>query len=73
MIRLIIPVYAHRYPEDVDRIIQVCTEAGYEIDRSAAEFAWETQSNDFAAQWLGLPDSDEELLTIIRSHLEEVT
>lgn len=73
--RLVIPKAQRSiiyYPDDVDRIVQVCEAHGYEIDRDTAQWAWQEQSACYAAGWLDLPQDDEWLLTIIRQHLDEV-
>lgn len=75
MIRLTIPARenSERYPSDVDHIVKVCNQAGYDIDRHAAVWAWEAESEMYAAGWLGLPDDDSELLRTILRRLTENT
>jgi hypothetical protein len=50
------------YPQDIDRIVEVCKANGYEIDRATAQLAWKDVSDMMCAGWLGLPESDEELM-----------
>ena len=50
---------------DVIRIINVCEKHNIEITFAEAEELWSTYSDDYCAQWLCLPDSDEYLFEII--------
>lgn len=50
---------------DIMRIINVCAKHNVEITPDEAEELWSMYSDDYCAQWLGLPDSDEYLFEII--------
>ena len=50
---------------DIMRIINVCAKHNVEITPDEAEELWNIYSDDYCAQWLGLPDSDEHLFEII--------
>ena len=62
--------YSHfdSFPKDVDRIVKVMQERGYEISREDAETIWEDCSENWAAGWLILPTSDDELAKEILSN-----
>jgi hypothetical protein len=47
------------YPDDVERIVRVCAEAGYEISRNDAHAAWQDYSETMCASWMILPDNDD--------------
>lgn len=46
------------YPEDIDRIVEVCKAEGYEISREDACQAWIEYSEDMCAGWMNLGDDD---------------
>lgn len=63
----------YEYTDDIDRIVKVFADRGYEISASDAVRVWETYSeNGFAAGWLILPESDESIYNEIRDYFEEV-
>ena len=62
----------YEYTDDIDRIVKVFSDRGYEISRECAVKSWELVSNQLAAGWLILPESDESLYTEIRNYFEEV-
>ena len=57
---------------DVIRIIKVCAKHNIEITPTEAEELWITYSDDFCAQWLCLPDSDEHLFEIIIEQAKKI-
>jgi hypothetical protein len=71
MIKLIIPTWGEP-PEDVSRIIAVCTANGFEIDQETARKAWENYSDSMAAGWMGFPEEDDALLaTVLRYTVQQ--
>jgi len=56
------------YPKDCKRIVKVALKYG-KINDKEAQYIWKTYSNDFAAGWLILPDSDADLWEIIKEYL----
>lgn len=68
-------IYNHHYEyvDDIDRIVKVFADRGYEISREDCVLAWESYSElEYAAGWLVLPESDEFLYNEIRDYFEEV-
>ena len=57
--------YPTSYPEDVDRLVRVMKENGYESSKESAEEVWSDHSDSMCAGWLFLPDSDILLWTYI--------
>lgn len=57
--------FKHQCHDDVVRVIDVARNNGYDIDYFTASEIWGTHSDDYAASWLGLPDTDKELFGII--------
>lgn len=51
----------HRHNHDVERILRVMTANGYDTDYMTCAFLWDDYSEDYAAGWMGLPESDEDL------------
>ena len=72
MNRLIIRQDDDEFSEDVQRIIDVCLQAGFDIYDGDARRAWEKYSEGMAAGWMGLPEDDETLLNIVLSQTIEV-
>ena len=66
--------YNHHYEyiDDIDRIVKVFADREYEISREDAVRSWELVSNQLAAGWLILPESDESLYNEIRDYFEEL-
>ncbi len=58
------------YTEDINRIIQVMANNGYEITEEQACQAWEKHSEDWAAGWLILPTEDCDIYLDIMSVME---
>jgi hypothetical protein len=47
------------YTNDIDRIVNIFADRGYEISATDAVKAWEMFSNDMAAGWMSLGVDDE--------------
>jgi hypothetical protein len=47
------------YTNDIDRIVKIFADRGYEISATDAVKAWEMFSNDMAAGWMSLGPDDE--------------
>ncbi len=61
----------YKFP-DVIRIVNVCTKHNIEITFAEAEELWNKYSDDYCAQWLILPDSDEYLFEIIIEQAKKI-
>jgi hypothetical protein len=59
------------YTNDIDRIVKIFADRGYEISATDAVKAWEMFSNDMAAGWMSLGD-DDEVFADAFSYFEEV-
>lgn len=60
------------FKEDVQRIVSVCKDKGYELSEENAMIAWEKYSEDYyAAGWLILPKKDEDVVNAILKVMEE--
>ncbi len=57
------------YGSDIDRIVQIYKDRGYELTRTDARLAWEAFSDSMAAGWLGL-GSDDEVFSDTVNHLD---
>lgn len=55
--------------DDVSRIVEVGRLHGCEVSREDAKKAWETHSNSAAAEWLRLPEHDQDLWWNIQYYL----
>lgn len=53
------------YPEDVQRIINIMKARNIEVTPSEVDDIWRMYSEDYCAQWLYLPDEDNEIFEII--------
>jgi hypothetical protein len=47
------------YTNDIDRIVKIFADRGYDISHTDAVFAWEQFSDSMAAGWMSLGDDDE--------------
>jgi hypothetical protein len=69
MLRLKFPMsvssYMKSHLEDCNRIKSVLESAGIAVSVYEAYLMWETYSDRYAAGWLFLPDSDEEILNAL--------
>lgn len=66
------PEGTEHYPHDIDRIIEVCRNRGYEVSRNDALLAWQDYSDSMCAGWMGLHKSDDDLFLEVQSRLQEV-
>ena len=57
------------YPEDVERLAQVAYRKGYSISLRDAQSAWEDYSADLDADWMVLPESQEDVWRALSSWL----
>jgi hypothetical protein len=62
-------VVGERYPDDIDRMQRVLIANGCLAARADLEALWGDYSDSFAAGWLFLPESDDELLGILMGKL----
>jgi hypothetical protein len=46
------------YQTDVERIVEIFAERGYEISATDAETAWQRYSDSMCAGWMDLDDED---------------
>lgn len=59
------------YETDIERLIAVAKQQGYELDAHTAKWAWEDYSDMYAAGWLGMDSySDYELVSILKNRLD---
>lgn len=66
------PYHHYEYVDDIQRIIKVFSDRGYEISRDDAMRSWEAYSEyEWAAGWLILPESDESIYNEICGYFEE--
>jgi hypothetical protein len=61
----------YEYQSDINRIVQVFAEHGYEISESDAVLAWEKYSDSMCAGWMMLGEDDEVFYDCF-SYFEEV-
>lgn len=47
------------YKSDIDRIVKIFSDRGYEISHTDAVHAWEQFSDSMCAGWMSLGDDDE--------------
>ena len=47
------------YTNDIDRIVKIFADHGYEISREDAVRGWENYSESYAAGWMSLGSDDE--------------
>lgn len=59
-----------KYDDDIDRMLKICIDAGYSIQRRDLIELWCDFSDELCATWLLLPEQDEDILQII---LEKAT
>ena len=60
------------YQYDIDRIVKIFADRGYEISHSDAASAWEQYSDSMAAGWMSLDAEDLYVFQNAFCHLEEV-
>ena len=59
------------YTNDIDRIVKIFADKGYEISATDAVHAWEMFSESMCAGWMSLGD-DDEVFEDAFSYFEEV-
>jgi hypothetical protein len=59
------------YQNDIERIVKIFADRGYEISHTDAVYAWEQFSDSMAAGWMSLGD-DEEVFNDAFYYFEEV-
>lgn len=59
------------WADDVRRIVEVMKKRDIEVTPSEAEELWDMYSDDLCAQWLGLPDNDEEIFNILIEYAKQ--
>jgi hypothetical protein len=63
----------YEYTKDIDRIVKIFEDRGYEITIQDAVKSWEMVSEDlWAAGWLSLYEGDDEIFQDCFRYLEEV-
>ncbi len=60
------------YANDIDRIVKIFADRGYEISASDAAGAWEMYSDCMSASWMTLDSSDEDVFLNVFCYFEEV-
>jgi hypothetical protein len=60
------------YQNDIDRIVKIFADRGYDISHQDAVRAWEMVSDNWAAGWLTLHEDEEEIFQDCFRHMEEV-
>jgi len=60
------------FDDDVERIVRICAEAGYEVTSSDARQIWEDYSESMAAGWMMLFKDDENVLNVVLEFSEVV-
>lgn len=63
--------YHWAYTEDIQRIVKVFSNHGFEISESDAVQSWERHSEMFMAGWLILPENNEEIYYYLKDYFEE--
>lgn len=58
-----------RLEQDCARIVQVSLRHGFVLTLKQAEMIWEEYSEDYAAGWMTLPKTDEELWEILNEEV----
>jgi hypothetical protein len=64
------PKYREYFWFDIDRILNILFDRGYTTTRQDAQQAWEKYSNEYAAQWLSLPEDDDTVFNTIMGYLD---
>lgn len=60
------------YTNDIDRIVKIFADRGYEISESDAVRSWEKYSKEYwCAGWLTLHETDEEIFNNCFKYFEE--
>lgn len=61
--------FEHRWIDDVRRIQKVLLDNNYSSDLKDCADLWNCYSDDMCAGWMGLPEDDEELFSILEYRL----
>lgn len=59
---------ARQFPEAVARMRRCLNAAGMQVIDDDIVYAWADYSDSLCAQWLALPDADQDLLEILKKH-----
>lgn len=62
----------YEYSGDIDRIVKIFADRGYEISSSDAVCAWEAYSENMCAGWMSLDYEDRYVFDSAFSYFEEV-
>jgi hypothetical protein len=60
------------YTNDIDRIVKIFADRGYEISHSDAVKGWEQFSESYCAGWMSLGSDDDEIFDDAFYYFEEV-
>lgn len=60
----------HRHSEDITRIMKVSIDVNILLTPEDADMVWTEHSDSYAAGWLGLPDDDDVLATLIERNVD---
>lgn len=60
----------HRHSEDITRIMKVAIDVNILLTPEDADMVWTEHSDSYAAGWLGLPDDDDVLATLIERNVD---
>lgn len=71
LIVLMVRVANQERRDDIERIVTIAANAGYEIAPARARSTWENWSAGQGVTWLELPPGDSEILAVIRLHTEK--
>lgn len=55
---------------DIERIVNVCGDAGFTITPRDARRAWEATSESSSANWLNLPDEDDFIVAAVTTYCD---
>lgn len=59
------PIFVFEFEDDVNRIVGICYEHGYEVSTKDACQIWKDYSESMAAGWMCLPETDQYILDIV--------
>lgn len=63
----------HEYSNDIDRIVKIFADRGYDISHTDAVRAWEAFSDAMCAGWLYLDENDEVVFHDAFYYFEEMS
>ena len=64
------PRYHEFFSDDIDRILNILYDKGYTTTRQDVKQAWEAYSSELAANWIILPEDDEDVFYTIMGYLD---